>query len=150
MVKPAVILTLLASLDEKLTILRSLQSSTLRELAADPIRWNATLHLLQLSIEHVTDICAHLLAGQGMAAVDDNRQLVLKAGRSQIMPYEFAQRIAPMTGFRNVVVHEYLTVDPAKVHDMLHNRLDDFEEFKLHVYDYLKREGLLPPIEPIA
>src|SRR5437867_3132839 len=124
MVKPAVVITLLESLDEKLTILRSLQSTTLRELVDDPIRWNATLHLLQLCVEHVTDICAHLLAGQGMAAADDNRQLVLKAGRSQIMPYEFAQRIAGMTGFRNVVVHEYLTVDPVKVDDMLHNRLD--------------------------
>jgi uncharacterized protein YutE (UPF0331/DUF86 family) len=149
MVKAAVVITLLQSLEEKLTILRSIQSSTLRELVDDPIRWNATLHLLQLSVEHVTDICAHLLAGQDMAVVDDNRQLVLEAGRSQIMPYEFAQRIAGMTGFRNVLVHEYLSVDPLKVNDILHNRLDDFEEFKMYVYDYLRREGHLPPLEPI-
>jgi len=50
-----------------------------------------------------------------------------------------------MTGSRNVVVHEYLTVDPAKVNEMPHNRLDDFEEFKMHVYDYLAaRDCSLP------
>jgi uncharacterized protein YutE (UPF0331/DUF86 family) len=147
MVKPAVVLRLLESLDQNLTFLRSLQSATLHDLTADYIRWNATLHLLQVAIEHVTDICAHLLAGTGLDAPDDNRQLILLAGRARILPYDFAERIAPMTGFRNVVVHEYLTVDPVKVDDMLHNRLDDFEAFKLYVYDYLRREGLVPPVE---
>ena len=85
-----------------------------------------------------------------MAVADDNRQLLLSAGRSAILPYDFAERIAPMTGFRNILVHEYLSVDPMKVDDMLHNRLDDFEEFKLHIYDYLRGEGHLPPIEPAA
>jgi len=45
MVKPAVVIRLLESLDQNLTILRSLQLSTLRELVDDPIRWNATLVL---------------------------------------------------------------------------------------------------------
>jgi uncharacterized protein YutE (UPF0331/DUF86 family) len=69
---------------------------------------------------------------------------LLKAGQSGILPFEFAERIAPMIGFRNVVVHEYLTVDPLKVVDTLHNRLDDFEEFKMYIYDYLRREGHWP------
>ena len=42
------------------------------------------------------------------------------------------------------------TIDPVKVDDMLHNRLGDFEESKMYVYDYLRREGHLPPVEPSA
>jgi uncharacterized protein YutE (UPF0331/DUF86 family) len=148
MVKPPVVLALLSSLDEKITLLRSLQPLGVRELANDPLRWYGLLHLLQLSIGHVTGICAQLLVGTDSGPVDDGRQLLLNAGRSGILPIDFAERISSMIVFRNMVVHEYLSVDSAKVDDMLHNRLDDFEEFKMHVYDYLRREGHLPPVEP--
>jgi uncharacterized protein YutE (UPF0331/DUF86 family) len=48
-----------------------------------------------------------------------------------------------MTGFRNVVVHEYLTVDPAIVERVLKYGLADFEQFIEYIYDYLRHEGHL-------
>jgi uncharacterized protein YutE (UPF0331/DUF86 family) len=34
-----------------------------------------------------------------------------------------------VAGFRNVLVHGYLSVDRAVVHEVLNARLDDFAEF---------------------
>jgi uncharacterized protein YutE (UPF0331/DUF86 family) len=41
------------------------------------------------------------------------------------------------------LVHEYLTVDPLKVEEALHNGLDDLRAFIVYVTDFLKEEGYL-------
>ncbi len=46
-----------------------------------------------------------------------------------------------MTGFRNVLVREYIEIDHQTVYDILQTRLDDFEEFAQHVIDFIESEG---------
>ena len=144
MVNAELIVRLLESLNEYVDTLRPLQSLSLKELTSDTLKWNGLLHVLQVSVEHVTDICSHLLAGNGIAVPDHHRLMVLKAGQSGLLPPEFAERIAPMTGFRNIVVHHYLSVDPVRVEKILREHLADFEQFSAYVVDYLRREGHLP------
>jgi len=143
MIKPELVTQLLQSLREHVSLLRPFQAQTLDELTRDMVRWHGILHLLQLSVQHVIDISAHLLAGLNAAVPDDYREIILKLGMMGILPYDFAQRIAPMAGFRNVVAHEYLTVDPLIVSKILHQQLSDFDEFIARIYEYLQREGHL-------
>ena len=98
MIKPAVVLRLLESLRENITLLRPVQSESMADLTADLLRYNGVIHLLQTSVEHVTDVGAHLLAGSGLEMPDEYRQIITKMGQHRILPYDFAQRIAPMTG----------------------------------------------------
>jgi uncharacterized protein YutE (UPF0331/DUF86 family) len=148
MIKPNVVLRLLDSLKRHVEALRPLQRESLAALTADKLRWNGVLHLLQLSVEHVMDISNHLLAGTQRMVPDDGRESIRELGRDiGVLPYEFAERIAPMAGLRNILVHEYMTVDPLIIHGALQHGLDDFEEFARHVYDYLRREGHLPATE---
>jgi uncharacterized protein YutE (UPF0331/DUF86 family) len=144
-IKLEIVKRLLESLQEQIELLRPIQHLSLKELTADPLRWNGTLHLLQLSVEHVTDIGVHLLSGRGLAVPDDYRQIIPKLGQGGgPLPFEFAERIAPMAGFRNIIVHRYLTIDPERVSDLLYYHLNDFDEFIRYVYDHLRREGYLP------
>ena len=48
-----------------------------------------------------------------------------------------------MASFRNIVVQRYLSIDPEKVADILHNQLGEFDEFSVYIYDYLRREGYI-------
>ncbi len=144
MIKVPVVQKLLTSLGEQVVVIRPLQKFSLKELSDDPLRWNGLLHLLQISVEHVTDIGAHLLAGSGSDVPDAHREILLKLGRVGVLPSAFAERIMPMTGFRNIIVHHYLTVDPQKVGDILYNHLDDFDDFSRYILAYLRREGHLP------
>ncbi len=141
MIKPEVIIKLLESLREHVNLLRSVQSESLASLTADLVRYNGVIHLLQICVEHVTDIGAHILAGSGLEMPDEYRDIIIKLGQHSIIPRDFAERIAPMTGFRNIVVHRYLTVDPAQVYSHLQHGLDDFERFIVYIYEYLQREG---------
>lgn len=46
-----------------------------------------------------------------------------------ILPAELTEKLANMTGFRNLIAHDYLKIDYKKVYDVLQNGLKDIEEF---------------------
>lgn len=142
--KVEVILRLLNSLRAHIEAVRPLQDEPFATLTQDVVRWNGLLHLLQLCVEHTVDIGNHILAGKQRAISDDSRETIRALGYAGVIPLEFAQRIAPMTGFRNVVVHEYLTIDPLIVQKVLEHGLGDLEQFAAYIYDYMRREGHLP------
>jgi len=137
MIKPAVIVHLLASLAAHLRVLREAQQIPRADLLANPLDFAGVLYELQVAIQHVIDISAHILAGAGQALPENYQETIQALGRAGILPDEFARRIAPMAGFRNIIVHGYLVVDPDIVCERLQFGLDDF------VNDYLRREGYL-------
>ncbi len=55
-----------------------------------------------------------------------------------MLPQEFATALAPLAGFRNVLVHEYVALDWDLVYQHL-ARLKDFERFAGHVRTWLNR-----------
>jgi len=60
-----------------------------------------------------------------------------------VLPQEFVERISGLTGFRNILVHEYLTVDPLKVHGVLQHGLEDLKKFIVYITDFLQQEGYI-------
>ena len=73
----------------------------------------------------------------------DYKEAILSLGKHGVLPTEFAERISKMSGFRNILVHEYLTVDPLKVHAALQDGLEDLKAFIVYVTDFMRREGHL-------
>jgi len=66
--------------------------------------------LIQL-VELSAGVNAHLAAaGLGVGAVS-YRESFLPAARAGVLPQQLAERLAPSAELRNVLVHEYLTVD---------------------------------------
>ena len=54
-----------------------------------------------------------------------------------------AERLAPIAGFRNILVHEYLAVDPAKLYAILIHGRADLQEFGRRIAEYLRQTGAL-------
>lgn len=50
---------------------------------------------------------------------------------------DLADKMTKMTGFRNIIAHDYEKVDYSKVQDILQNRLPDVEEFLSQIKKYL-------------
>lgn len=57
-------------------------------------------------------------------------------GELGVLPLELAERLAPIAGFRNILVHEYLGIDWDEVYHNLVN-LDDFERFAELIREWL-------------
>lgn len=72
---------------------------------------------------------------------DSYREGVIVLGRLGVLSEEFAERIAGMAGFRNILVHDYLDVDLGIVKQLLDERLDDFRKFGQQVQDHVARVG---------
>ena len=57
-------------------------------------------------------------------------------GELGVTPPDFARQLAPLAGFRNILIHEYLTIDWDIIYQRLHN-LDNFEQFGMFVRVWL-------------
>lgn len=99
----------------------------------------AVEHGLQTSIQIVLDVGNHLLADLGENNVEDYSSVIVRLGTTGILPIEFADKIRPMAGFRNLLVHEYAEVDLKEVYRMLRDHLGDFEDFGKHIEAYLSK-----------
>jgi uncharacterized protein YutE (UPF0331/DUF86 family) len=71
--------------------------------------------VLQEAIEAALDVNAHLIAERGQDVPDDYFGGFVKLGELGILPEELARALAPSAGLRNRLVHEYDTIDDAKV-----------------------------------
>lgn len=97
---------------------------------------------LELAIQDVIHISAHVCAGLGLERIrDDAADAILALGRHSIVPPDFAERIRAMAGLRNRLTHEYLPseFDVRKLYENL-NLLDDFRKFSRYVVDFLEKE----------
>ncbi len=126
----------LLALDQALQTLKNHQGRDVDALQSDrEERW-VVERGLQLCTQNVLDIATHLAASAGRD-VPDYATAIDQLAELGVLPGEFAARIRPVAGFRNVIVHGYLDVDLEIVHRLLNDRLDDFAEFARLVGRYL-------------
>lgn len=128
----------LAALDSALRQLRKHQGRSLDELTRNTDEAWAVERGLQLCAQNALDIATHLAASAGLDAPDYTTAIDHLVGLG-ILPQDFAARFRGIAGFRNVLVHAYLDVDPRRVHALLNERLADFAEFATHVEAALAR-----------
>ncbi len=134
----------LEALQDYIDKLRPLQSLSLSELLKKENyrdSWVIERGLI-LAGQSVADISSHLVVGEQWGRVKEYKEAILLLGQQGILPEPFAERLSGIAGLRNVLVHEYLTIDPVKVYEAL-QCLDDLESFIDHVYDFLQRQGYL-------
>lgn len=123
---------------DMLSDLRTLHEGRGASLPDDLPRRLAIERALQVAVQAVLDVRAHLVAAGGGPVPDDYRGVILALGPLGIVPLAFAQRLAPMAGFRNVHVHACLAPGPAVVRTLLDERLPDLEAFDAYVMENLE------------
>ena len=130
----------LQNMEEALANLRRYQHLSLEEFEKDlSLIWIAEKGL-QILIQNLLDIGAHLLASEIRNDWDDYGEIIAKLGQHGIIPKGFSEGIKGMAGLRNILVHEYLRVDVKKLYDFVENRLGDFVEFMSHIQGYLEKD----------
>lgn len=94
---------------------------------------------LQLCIQLVIDAGNHILASIGESRVDKYSDILQRLGEREIITKKLAERLVPMAKMRNILVHQYLEIDPAIVYDALQNHLEDFTEFTREILNYMEK-----------
>jgi len=143
MVDVQAVLTRLKALKAYLAELDHYAQYSLGELTSDFVKCRAVERSLQLAAQAAVDIATHIISADYNARVQDYRQAIESLGKEGVLPPTFAERLAPIASFRNILVHEYLAVDPAKLYDVLINGRKDLPEFGQRITEYLQRTGAL-------
>lgn len=95
--------------------------------------------LLQVSIESVIDICAMIVIGLRLGLPAEENDLFEKLEQAGIITISTKEIIKRMKAFRNILVHEYGRIDDNIVYEVVHNRLNDFEDFKREILQAIRQ-----------
>lgn len=129
----------LAKLDALVRRLRPYGAMDAPVFEADELAQAACERLLQVAIQLVLDIGAHILSDRGVLDWEEYREIPRRLAEAEILPRELGEQLARAAGLRNVLVHMYLDVDPALVQGAIRDQLDTFGEFAGHVLRELER-----------
>lgn len=129
LIDPSVVRRRLRKLDELLQRLRRLAETPRAEFLADPVRQAAAERLLQVAVQVVLDLGAHVLSERGVVDWEEYREVPLRLEEEEVLPEGLAERLSDAAGQRNILVHLYLDVDPEQIFETLRQDLDAFSDF---------------------
>lgn len=130
MTNPEVLLARFQKFDEVVAVLRDLQRYALDEFVDQPERYGSAERFLQLAIESLNDIGNHIIADDGLGIVASYRDIPQRLCEHGVIDESLRDIWMEVIGFRNILVHDYLRIDRAIVHDILQNRLEDLARIK--------------------
>jgi uncharacterized protein YutE (UPF0331/DUF86 family) len=96
-----------------------------------------TLHIL---IEACVDIANHIISDQEMRLPTGYADTFKVLMENKVIGKNLCGTLEKMARFRNVVVHQYETIDPTIVVSILHRDLRDFEKYKKAIIKYLSSQ----------
>lgn len=134
----ALLASLLEDVRDRVRLLREKAPRDAGSVGADRLRWEGTLRLLQTSIEGCIAIANHLIAGLGLAPAADNADSFAVLHRAGIFSdVTLVQKLQAAARFRNLVVHGYRRIEPARVLPFLKSDINDLEACCREVAAYL-------------
>lgn len=83
----------------------------------------------QTAIQACLDVAAHVVAAEGYREPADYGDLFRILEEEGVVSSNVAERMVEMAGFRNVLAHEYATID----HDRVYEHLQDIDHFRRFV-----------------
>ena len=97
------------------------------------IRLDVTVLNLQRAVEACLDLANHLIAANGWELPRSGSHSISVLVNSKVVPPADLDVLTAMVGFRNIAVHNYTDIDPAVVHGIVSDHLDDIVRFTEHV-----------------
>jgi uncharacterized protein YutE (UPF0331/DUF86 family) len=104
-------------------------ASDAAKLAADAVLRAAVERWLQVAIEACVDMASHVVADEGWTPPSTGREALLLLASHGRLPLDLAQRLGAAVGLRNILVHDYVTVDLAQLAATVRDDLGDLRTF---------------------
>lgn len=109
-----------------------------KEVLADSGKLHIAERLLQLIVDIMIDINQHFIKELNLKISEDFQSTFYILGENKILPMDFAQKIAPVVGLRNRIVHRYDTLDKHLFIATFRKNQPDFKTYLKLINDYLK------------
>ena len=137
MVDRELVLKRIDLLEKRMNYLKGIEKFDKQEYSNDQdiyFRYERALHL---AIEAVIDLGNHLIADQNFRTPESNRDIFKVLFENKIINNNLYSNLKNMAGFRNILVHDYLTLDRELEYEIIKNSLGDFRKFMEIVAEYI-------------
>lgn len=91
----------------------------------------------QTAIQACLDVAAHIVAAEGYREPADYGDLFRILEEEGVVSSNVAERMVEMAGFRNVLAHQYATIDHDRVYEHL-QEIDHFRRFVREVTTFIE------------
>ena len=96
---------------------------------------------LQLGAEIVFDVGNHILSAHFGVSALDYEDILVQLGTLNVIPAPLLDRLKGLGGFRNILVHGYLRIDPERVVEFLRRAPAEFSDFAVAIRQWLTTVG---------
>jgi uncharacterized protein YutE (UPF0331/DUF86 family) len=134
----------LERLDDCANKLEALSGRPRSDFAVDPVLRDVAERNFEVAAQCVIDIAMRIISLEGAPRTTDGAEAIRRLAELGVLPPDFARDLAPISGFRNILVHEYLDIDWEIVHRQFSN-LGQLRFFAARVRDWLTADRGTPP-----
>lgn len=114
--------------------LRGKQRSLSREdLLTDTTEQRAVERMFEIAIQACSDLAKHVATRDFDYDGDESKEAVRLLGREGVIDDETVDTLVAAVGFRNLLAHEYGSVDYAEVYEVLQTGLGVYDRFSRQV-----------------
>ena len=131
----------MANLIKYLQELASLPAYTLEQYLDNTIVRRAIERLLQIVVETAADINGYLSIGAGEKPPTSYYDSFLVLEHKRIITADLAQKLAPTTGLRNRLVHEYDAIDDSIIYSSISRLLCLYRDYITQIESYLESDN---------
>lgn len=133
MFKSEFIITMLKTIEQNYIVLHQYKSVGAKEIAKNKsLQWSIERGL-QVTIQAVLDIGSHILSDKKANGWNTYKEIPIKLNEHGIITKTLSKKISLMAGLRNILVHDYLEVNPKEIENILRNNLEDFKKFAIQI-----------------
>lgn len=108
--------------------LKTLQKLQLKDLEKNIEKVWAVAFGLIAGIEAILDISQYILANQNIK-IESYSKIPEKLFEAEVISKDFSEKLQQMIGFRNRAIHNYPSLEPKRLYEILQKDIDDFKKF---------------------
>lgn len=133
------ILERLKKLEEVLSKLKEKELMKLEEYKRDTDSQWIVERGLELGSSMILDIGNHILAGVYRTVAEEYEEILEKLGEKRVISEGLYEELRGLGGFRNILVHGYLSLNPDLVYQHYKKALGSFPRFISEIEEWLAR-----------
>ena len=129
------------TIDDDLEKLEKLSRFSYDEFMAEFWNLDATVRILQTSIEALVDISRYVIRSLGLPSAEAYRQVPVVLADAGYTDEASAEIYDKMVRFRNLVVHHYYRVNPEEVYTILTENLSDLQNWRTTLLEIIEADA---------
>ena len=129
------------TIDDNLEKLETLSGLSHDEFMADFRNIDATVRILQTSIQALVDISRYVIRSLGLPSADAYRQVPVVLADAGYLDQTSTAIYDEMVRFRNLVVHHYYRVNPEEIYNILTENLSDLQSWRTTLLEIIEADA---------